>query len=39
MPKTTKEKNEALTQLQEKLKIKNINAIPRIEKVIVACGI
>lgn len=39
MPKTTKEKNEALTQLQEKLKIKNINAIPKIEKVIVACGI
>jgi ribosomal protein L5 len=37
MPKTSKEKNEALIQLKDKLNIKNINAIPKIEKVIVAC--
>jgi len=39
MPKITKEKNEALIQLKDKLNIKNINAIPKIEKVIVACWI
>ncbi len=39
MPKTSKEKNEALIQLKDKLNIKNINAIPKIEKVIVACWI
>jgi len=37
MPKTTKEKNEALMQLQNNLNIKNINAVPKIEKVVVAC--
>jgi hypothetical protein len=37
MPKVAKEKNEALIQLQDKLNIKNINAVPKIEKIIVAC--
>jgi ribosomal protein L5 len=39
MPKKTKEKDEALLKLKEKLNIKNINSIPRIQKVVVACGI
>lgn len=39
MPKIKKEISERLLQLQEKLGIKNVNAIPKIEKIIVACGI
>jgi ribosomal protein L5 len=37
MPKTSKEKNEALITLKEKLNIKNINAVPRLEKVVIGC--
>jgi len=39
MVKKKNEKNDSLIELKEKLKIKNINAVPKIEKVIVACGI
>lgn len=39
MPKKTTEKDEALLKLKDKLNIKNINSVPRIQKVIVACWI
>lgn len=39
MPKAKKEQIDFVKELQNKLNIKNVNAVPKVEKVILSCGI